>query len=232
MKYQELAQIIRREIKEGEFRSSHKLPTEAELREKYNVSRYCVRNAIDVLIKLGLVYPVQGSGMYIRESKREGCLSLNNTRGITDELAGKKVVTKVESLELVEADEQLAARMKCEIGTPIYAIKRKRFVEGTPLSVEYTYYDQTLIPHIDEKIASGSLFRYIRENLGLSIAFADKVVSAEKLPKEAADWMGLEEGDPAIVIEDDVYLANGQMFNASKVYYNYKEARFFELAEI
>ncbi len=232
MKYQELAQIIRREIKEGEFRTSHKLPTEAELREKYNVSRYCVRNAIDVLIKLGLVYPVQGSGMYIRESKKDGCLSLNNTRGVTDELAGKNIDTEVKSLELIEADEELAERMKCEIGTPIYAIKRRRSVDGVPLSVEYTYYDQTLIPNIDEKIASGSLFRYIRQDLGLSIAFADKVVFADKLPKETADWLGLKEGDPAIVIEDDVYLANGRMFNASKVYYNYKEARFFELAEI
>lgn len=232
MKYQELASIIKENIKNGKYRETEKLPTEDKLIQQYGVSRYCVRNAINILVELGLVYPVQGSGMFVRESKREGCLSLGSTKGLTAELSDHTVEAKVYHLEIIPADEKIATRMKCKIGTPVYYIIRLRTLDGVPLSVEYTYYNQEIVTKIDEKIASGSLFGYIKNTLGLNIGFADKVLYCNKLPEEAASYLGLPPGDPAIIIEDDAYLSNGQMFNASVVYYNYKIAKFFDLAEM
>ncbi len=232
MKYQELANTIKQNIDDGIYHDAGKLPTEENLVEQYGVSKYCVRNAISILVEFGLVYPVQGSGMYIRESKREGCLSLRNTRGLTAELTSHTVTTKVIHLEKMPADEKIAARMKCKVGTQVYFMIRARKLDGEPLSVEYTYYNQEIVPFIDEKIAEGSLFGYIKNDLGLNISFADKILRCDKLTSETAALLELETGDPAIIIEDDAYLSNGQMFNASVVFYNYKSAKFFELAEI
>ncbi len=232
MKYQELASIIKENIKNGKYRETEKLPTEDKLMQQYGVSRYCVRNAINILVELGLVYPVQGSGMFVRESKKEGCLSLGSTKGLTAELSDHTVEAKVYHLEIIPADEKIATRMKCKIGTPVYYIIRLRTLDGVPLAVEYTYYNQEIVTKIDEKIASGSLFGYIKNTLGLNIGFADKVLYCNKLPKEAASYLGLLPDDPAIIIEDDAYLSNGQMFNASVVYYNYKIAKFFDLADM
>lgn len=232
MKYQELASIIKENIKNGKYRETEKLPTEDQLMQQYGVSRYCVRNAISILVEFGLVYPVQGSGMFVRESKREGCLSLGSTKGLTSELSDHTVEAKVYHLEIISADEKIATRMKCKIGTPVYYIIRLRILDGVPLSVEYTYYNQEIVTKIDEKIASGSLFGYIKNTLGLNIGFADKILYCNKLPEEAASYLELSPGDPTIIIEDDAYLSNGQMFNASVVYYNYKIAKFFDLAEM
>lgn len=232
MKYQELANKIKKNIEDGLYRDTEKLPTEENLVEQYGVSKYCVRNAISILVEFGLVYPVQGSGMYIRDSKREGCLSLRNTRGLTEELTGHTVKTRVVHLEKIPATEKVAKRMKCKLGTPVYYIIRARSLDEEPLSVEYTYYNQKIVHVIDEKIAEGSLFGYIKNDLKLSIGFADKILRCDKLTQETAELLGLPTGDPAIIIEDDAYLSNGQMFNASVVYYNYKIARFFELAEM
>lgn len=232
MKYQELASIIKENIKNGKYRETEKLPTEDKLMKQYGVSRYCVRNAINILVELGLVYPVQGSGMFVRESKKEGCLSLGSTKGLTAELSDQKVEAKVYHLEIMPADEKIATRMKCKIGTPVYYIIRLRILDGVPLAVEYTYYNQEIVTKIDKQIASGSLFGYIKNTLGLNIGFADKVLYCNKLPEEAATYLELPTGDPAIIIEDDAYLSNGQMFNASVVYYNYKIAKFFDLAEM
>lgn len=232
MKYQELANIIRKEMEDGVYKEALKLPTENVLMEKYKVSRYCVRNAVNILTKLGHVYPVQGSGIFIRKSRREGCLSLGSAKGLTEELADHAVTTDVERLELIHAEQELAERMKCEIGTPVYFIIRTRIVDGVPLAVEYTYYNQDIIKKVDEKTASGSMFRYIKTELGLNISFADRILYCDKLPEKVAQYLAREVGEPAIIVEDDVYLVNGQMFNASKVYYNYKAAKFFNLAEI
>lgn len=232
MKYQELAVIIKKDIENGVYQNTEKLPTEDQLMSAYQVSRYCVRNAVNILMGMGYVYPVQGSGMFIRESKREGCMSLRNTLGVTEELSEKNVETRVAHLELIPAGAEIAKRMKCRVGTPLYYLIRVRKVDGELLSVEYTYYNKEIVGELNEEIAQGSLFGYIRKTLGLNIGFADKILYCDKLSKEAAAYLELEEGDPAIVIEDDVYLANGNMFNASHVYYHYKRAKFFELAEI
>lgn len=232
MKYQELASIIKKNIEEGVYRETAKLPTEDNLMKQYSVSRYCVRNAINILVELGLVYPVQGSGIFVRESKKEGCLSLGSTKGLTAELAGHRVDAKVFHIEIIKADEKIATRMKCKIGTPVYYIVRLRLLDDVPLAVEYTYYNQEIVNYIDEKIAEGSLFGYVKNTLGLNIGFADKVLYCDKLPEETASYLGRETGEPAIIIEDDAYLSNGKMFNASVVYYNYKIAKFFDLAEM
>ena len=231
MKYQELANKIMKNIEDGVYRGEEKLPTESTLMEQYGVSRYCVRKAVNILVAFGVVYAVQGSGMYIRKSKREGCLSLRSTRGITAELWNQKVETQVAHFEVVQADEEIAARMKCKPGTPLYYLIRIRKMDGEPFAVEYTYYNKEIVPGIDEKTATGSLFGYVQNVLGLSIGFADKIVSCGKLSEQVAEYLQLEPGDPGIIIEDDVYLANGHMFNASRVYYH-KNTKFFDLAEV
>lgn len=44
----------------GEFRQTGKLPTEDQLIEEYQTTRYRVRNAIAVLAEAGDVFPVRG----------------------------------------------------------------------------------------------------------------------------------------------------------------------------
>ena len=47
--YRELATTLRGRIDAGEFRQTGKLPTEDQLIEEYQTTRYRVRNAIAVL---------------------------------------------------------------------------------------------------------------------------------------------------------------------------------------
>ena len=54
----------------GEFRQTGKLPTEDQLIEEYQTTRYRVRNAIAVLAEAGDVFPVRGSGVFVREDRR------------------------------------------------------------------------------------------------------------------------------------------------------------------
>lgn len=232
MKYQELATILKKNIDRGDYHETGKLPTEDRLIAMYNVTRYCVRNAVNKLVEEGCMYPVQGSGIFVRESKKAGCLSLQNTIGLSAEFPNVKIKTKVIKLEIIAADDEIAKRLKCGKDTKVYEIIRLRTVGDIKFAVEYNYYSKEIIRYINKEIAEGSLYGYIQNDLGLNIGFADKVIYSEKLAKETADLLELEQGDPAMVVEDDAYLANGQMFDASKVIYNYQYAKFFTLADM
>lgn len=232
MKYQELASIIKKNIDQGFYRESEKLPTEDNIMKEYKVTRYCVRNAVNLLAEQGLVYPVQGSGMFVRESKKDGCLSLQNTKGLAAEFPEKEVHTKVIRLDMISPDEELQKRLKCTPETSVYQIVRLRVVGERPFAVEYSYYNKDIVRYINREIAEGSLYGYLRREMGLSLGFADKIMYCEKLDEEAAELLQLAPGDPGMIVEDYAYLSNGQMFDASKVIYHYKYAKFFTLADM
>lgn len=230
-KYEMIANDLADRIKNNEFESTNKIPTEEKLMEEYSVSRNTVRSAIKTLNKVGLVYPIQGSGWFIRENRKHNTIFLSGTRGITKEHIGKKLETKCLRLDEIEADQHISELLLCEIGTPVYYIERLRIIDDIPYTLEYTYYNKEIIPNITKDIAESSIFNYIQNDLNLSFGFADKYISARKLTDREADLLQLSHNDPAIIVEDNIYLNNGTLFNSSSLVYNYKVAHFFMSAE-
>lgn len=229
-KYEMVAQDITNRIAGGEFDDTHKLPIEEELIKHYQVSRNTIRSAVSMLMKEGKVYARQGSGIYIRKKGYENCISITGTNGLTYDFPNSKLETEVTSVELINADEELADKMLCEIGAPVYFVKRVRIIDGKKYALEYTYYIKKIVPYIGKEIASGSIYSYLQNDLGLKFGFADKHISAIKLNKEQAELLELEENDPGLVIADTVYLDNGELFNVSQMIYNYKYANFYAAA--
>lgn len=230
-KYEFVAQQLYTRIKNEEFSETKKLPTEDQLMEEYSVSRNTIRNAVKELIKLGLLYPVQGSGMFVRENQKKDTVCLTGTRGVSADHLQNKISTVCLKLEIVSADKELAKRMHCQLDTPIYYIERLRYLDNKPYAIEYTYYNKDIVLYLNKEIAEQSIYSYIKNDLKLSFGFADKYISAAKLTKKQSELLALEENDPAICIEDNVYLSNGELFNSSLVVYNYKLANFFMSAE-
>ena len=121
--------------------------------------------------------------------------------------------------------------MNCLIGTPIYYLKRLRIVDGIPYALERTYYNKEIVPYLGKEIAESSIFNYLKNDLKISFGFADKYLQAIKLTKEDAELLELEENDPAIMINDNIHLSNGQLFNYSYIIYNYQTANFYSIAK-
>ena len=176
-----------------------------KLIEEYKVSRNTIRNAIKILINLGIVYSVQGNGMFVRAPKKKGTVYLNSTRGVTMDNPGNKIVNKL--------------------------LKRLRIVDCIPYALERTYYNKDIVPYLGKEIAEGSIFRYLKDDLKLSFGFADKYLTAIKLSKEDAKLLNLNENDPAIMINDNIHLSNGLLFNTSNIIYNYQATNFYSVAQ-
>ncbi len=79
LKYEMIVNDLQKRIMNEEFEENHKLPTEEKLIEEYKVSRNTIRNAIKILINLGIVYSVQGNGMFVVRLKKGYSLFKFNT---------------------------------------------------------------------------------------------------------------------------------------------------------
>lgn len=225
-KYDMIATDLKKRIESGEFEETKKLPTGSELMKEYNASKNTINSAINLLVSDGLLFAIHGSGFYIRKPNK-GTIKLNNTIGFSNEHPGEKIERDILKFELIKCNQELAEKMECSIGTPIYEIKRLMYIDDQPFAVEYTYYNKDIIPYLNEDIARKSIFSFIIDDLKLTIGFSEKYISAYPLSNEDQELLQLEPGAFGLIIDDNVFLSNGKKFNYSKIWYNYKYANFF-----
>ncbi|MGL5295824.1 MAG: GntR family transcriptional regulator [Culicoidibacterales bacterium] len=228
--YKKIAESIICDLKAGKYHETKKLPKEEELIQQYGVSRTTIRKSINILVNKGFVYQVQGSGIFVREAALQDYVSLENVKGLTRDFPTKQVEAKLLSLEVIDADEELAEAMQCEVGTKIYYLQRLRSVSGEKFALEYSYFNKDIIPYLSEEIIKSSIYSYIIDDLKLTIGFADKIITATKLSPNEAELLELELGDPALTLSSTVFLSNGTIFEVSKSVHHYKNAKLLKLA--
>lgn len=224
-KYEKIANDLRNEILNN--KDIKKLPTENQLMKTYSSSKNTIRSAISILINDGLIYPIHGSGLYIRP-RQEGTIRLRNTRGFASEHPGEKMTRTILDFQLLECNEGLAEKLECLVKTPIYFIKRLMFIDDVAFAVEYTYYNKDIVLYLNADIAEKSIFSYIINDLKLSIGFSEKIVSALPLIEKDQKLLNLEKGAFGLIIDDNTFLSDGTKFNYSRIWYNYKYAHFFD----
>lgn len=231
MKYEAFVELLEQDINNGRYDQDGKLPSEDVLIESYQVTRYTLRKAIAFLVERGQLYQVQGSGIYLRRRAKKGYFNLDDTQGITSESRGinQNVETKVVSLEEIQFKDAafVPEGLSLSPETILYFVKRLRLLDGKPFVVEHSYYIKSLVPYLNHEIVEQSIFHYLKEVVKLKFGFADKIIRTEKLTQEVATLLELKKDDPTLVIIDEAYLANGALFNYSKLYYHYENSEFF-----
>lgn len=229
-KYIELAKSLEWRIHSGDLKNKKKLPTEDSLIKEYAVSRNTVRKAITTLVRSGLLMSIQGSGVYIRNISKDGYINLEDFYGLTQGFRSNVITSKVITMEIKKADEEISQFLKCKVGVPVYYIERVRLLDGKPYVIEYSYFNKRIIPYLNEDIASKSIYGFIRNDLGKTIGFVDRVIQAAKLTKKQAELLGLNEGDPALLSTNTAMLSSGVVFDYSVDVHHYQESKFLKIS--
>lgn len=223
-KYELVANKIKDYITEHGLQHGDKLPTITDLMKKYQVGKSTILQAITLLSRQGLLYKVQGSGVFVRSRRRPGYMSFNDNAGFGNvlERPSTKVIEFSEKRAPKPISEFLHSDEKC------YFIKRVKEQEGKPFVLEESYYRKSIIPFMSKEIAEGSIFDYIKEGLKKEIRFSDKYMRVKTLNAEEAKYLELKKGDPCLEVFDTFYLANGTPFDSSKLVYHYQNAKFYD----
>lgn len=230
-KYHEISTELIKEIVDGKYSERGKLPTEMELSSHFDVSRNTIRSAINLLTDEGYVYKIQGSGIYLRPVNFDESTNLNLIKGFSSEQVAETSKIHILKLETISADTVLAAELNCKIGDPLYYLKRVRFVNNEPVRVEQSYYRQEVVPYLGKEIARDSIYNYLTKNLKLQIGFADRKIQADYLSQENAQLLGLAENDPALVVNEKIYLSNGQIVMLGEGILHFKKISLFSSAK-
>ena len=126
----DLARDLAEGIASGRFALGALLPTEFELCERYGLSRYAVRKALDELQELGLISRRKNVGTRVEASRPQP--GFTQSIATVDELAqfGAEHVRVVRDVREVVADLALARELGCPGGTRWLRISSLRMDRG------------------------------------------------------------------------------------------------------
>jgi GntR family transcriptional regulator len=133
--YEQVADALRAEIREGRYRPGDKLPSERELTERFEVSKMTVRAAIVQLRGEGLVTSRVGYAVLVAEPGPPRRLSDDILRGqafyrAVGRLGLEPDVTTTITRE--PATEEVAEALDVEVGAEVLVHTRLAGVEGQP----------------------------------------------------------------------------------------------------
>jgi GntR family transcriptional regulator len=208
--YQQLADLLRREIIEREEKSGiRQLPSENELADRHGITRATVRHALDVLERDGWIYREKGKGSFaaVRRVEHELTQLVSTTEDM--QRRGWSLNTRLISLEQIPAAVYVAHALELPENTPVYKLCRLRIVDGDPLSLQTAYLPVELCPTLEDKDLTDSLYRLLETRFGLRLWTGKEVLRARCATPYEAKLLRMKESMPVMDMERITYAANG-----------------------
>ncbi len=201
--YQQLADILAERIRSGEYEPGRVIPSETGLARQYGIGRPTVRQAMDTLVRKGLVHRRRGAGTFVkRPEPRVDLFSLAgtsrafSTRGIqtTRKLMGLLSLKPVENQPDNPFDRKKA-----------FFLSRLTLAQGRPVLAEDIYLDPELFLGLDKiDLENKSLSQVVSDHYYLKPENGVQTFTVETPPASTARILELGPTDPVLVVKREI----------------------------
>lgn len=197
--YKQLSQILYQKIKTGEWEYNHKIPTEPELCELYQISRQTVRLAIEDLKNKGYVVKKQGLGTFVTHPKVEE--KIFSFRFYDNDESATDKVKKVLSIEIIPANKHISNQLEIEEGSDVFKVHRLFYNDGIPTTVNDSYIPVDLCPELKaEEVQKNGLYCTL-EKQGLILNKASRLFEAVIIKGEVKKLLGISKNTAGFHIQ-------------------------------
>jgi DNA-binding GntR family transcriptional regulator len=202
--YAQLVRILQGQIAAGVFRPGDRLPSEAQLCERYGVSPMTVRRVINILADQGVVITEQGRGTFVKHLELgTATFDLSQLQQIFRE--GQSTVKLLEA-RITSAMERTARKLAIEVGDRTVFIRRLIFHGEKPMLLhrEHVIYDP-IRPLIEAEMEVTALRGLLSGGGGSDLKRGDLTIDATMLTEEEAALFHSETAAPAFRLEHIFY---------------------------
>jgi GntR family transcriptional regulator len=210
--YYQLRQILEAEIASGHIGAGDRLPSEAELCDRYGVSRTVVRQTLSDLENESLIVRFKGRGSFVAGPKTSEHLVQSLTSLHEDVQArGQELETNVLRLETEPVSPYVADILKLAPGTEIVLLERLRIVDGVPWQLTTAYLPYALCAAVLElDMSQRALYEVLEQDLGFELHRGRRSVEAGLADKIVGQHLAIRENDPILVLRGSTYLVDGR----------------------
>ncbi|MBE3581670.1 MAG: GntR family transcriptional regulator [Thermoanaerobacteraceae bacterium] len=209
--YYQLAQILERQIKSGQYRPGDALPSEAELSEKYGLSRMTVRRSLNELARAGLIRTERGKGTFVSRPELDRAVFVMDV--FPKDMASRGMASSVRLLEarLVPAPDKAARKLQLPVGTKVLYIRRSLLADGEPMAYDRKYlrYDRGR-PILENELQYQALPEMVEKHAEALPVNSRLVLQVTLLNEEEARALRTSPGSPAFLLEQILVAGDGR----------------------
>ncbi|MFS0723840.1 GntR family transcriptional regulator [Paenibacillus sp. 1P07SE] len=215
----QVREIIRNGVEALVLDENGRMPTEAELVERFGVSRVTIRNAMQSLVEEGMFRRERGRGTFLNSNRPENWVG--RLMGFTESIReagfepGARILRQGMTKDHPDAvREQMNQRAMWEL-------KRVRLADGLPIAIEQAYYPPEIGLDLERQdLLTIAVYKYLEEEQNIFLKEADQKISAVKAQEEEVELLGISPGDPLLYIERISYAHSNEPIEFLKALYH------------
>ncbi len=205
--YQQIADRLRDELIVAGAGGARRLPSEAELRSRWGVSRVTVRKALAVLQREGLVHSEQGRGTFTRASRIQIVLGSLETLDASVTKQGLAPTFRVLDFRFVAPPPEVRQSLQLAADeTTVLELRRLHSVGGQPSALVSAFVPEWLGAAIARRdVEEQRLYELIPRRFGIQIGQATQRIRAATADDEVARLLDARAGDALLVCDRVVF---------------------------
>ncbi|MBN8591992.1 MAG: GntR family transcriptional regulator [Anaerolineae bacterium] len=204
--YVQLEEIFAERIAIGEWAVNETIPNEMALCKEFQVSRGPVRQALDHLVRKGLLHRKQGKGTMVLPPKVENHLSDFYSFTKLIERRNKQPTIQLLSFDTVPAEKYATNYLKLSAGSNIFKLRRLRLADNEPLIAETIYLPYDICPELSPvEVVGPSLYELLRERYGVNLVHSKHYFEPTVANEFEAGVLGVTINTPMLLLETITY---------------------------
>lgn len=217
-RYRVIAEAIRAAIRDGRYPVGTRLPTEEEFCAIFDASRQTLREALREVTDEGLILrrPRAGSVVIARQTPTAFTQSFVSIDNLLNYPAG--TVRRTIGTDYLDADQALAATLRCAPGTALFRISALRIAQNSDLPLCWT--DIYLPPKFAGVVKHRrhelvTVADQIAELYGEAAVRAEVEIAAGEVPARFARRLAVPTHAPALVVTRRYASATGEILETT-----------------
>lgn len=205
--YHQLKELLRDKIESGEWQPGQRIPPERELCSAFNVSRATTTQALNDLVRMGLIERRQGKGTFVAQPKLVQSLLEFYTFTESTLARNLKPTIKILSLEIVDPTPRQAHILEMGQGEKLIRIERLRLVNDEPVLMDVCLIPYTLCPDlVREDLETNLLHDVLSQKYGIRMVEQEKWVEPVVLDDYEAGLLRTKRGALGLLVERVAYM--------------------------
>lgn len=215
--YAQVEEQLKRDIENGVYKKTGKIPTEAELADQYKVSRITVRRAVEDLVNQGLVEKKQGKGTFVTSRKFSRRLD-SGPMGFTEMCESVGLTPSAQNLKTeicIPKSKEIRDFLQLQEGESAIHISRLRCGNGKPIALEESYYPMKYSDLLSLNLEKESIYNYLREVKGIELRSTTIRLSIVRANAKLAKLLCVPRNAAQLEIKGFVIQPDGQPVHTS-----------------
>lgn len=210
--YAQIANDLRTHIRNGVYITGEKLPSEANLSQRFGVNRHTLRRAVELLKTEGFLRSEQGRGVFVSASPIRIPIGKRVRYNETLKAQGLKRTVKVVHSGQLPAEKAVAEALELPSGSPVGLIQRLVIADDQPISINNSYLPLQRLPDLlSHRDRMQSISHLLQEVYQFDHIRRSTLVSARTVRRQDARLLEVPLNAPILLAESINENQHGQV---------------------